>query len=129
MRKRKQFTRPKFNLLGIGVVYVMWFFPRFWVVKIGYTGTTKGVKKRASSVSKAAPGIALPVGAMIVPFAWHIEQAMHGLFTGLRWNFYKGDGHTETFCFPAHIAFVVVWYGMYLNWLAFKFVAAFVLNY
>lgn len=126
--KRKKFERPSFNFGGIGIVYVLWFLPRFWVVKIGYTGKRSGVRNRASSVSRAAPGVAIPVGAMIVPFAWHVEQCLHGLFAGLKWSFYKGDGHTETFVFPAHIAILIVWFGMYLNWLTFEFVAGFVLR-
>jgi hypothetical protein len=110
-------------------VYVMIFIPHFWVVKIGYTGTRRGINKRASSVSKAAPGIAIPVGAMILPFAWHTEQALHGLFGGLRWSFYKGDGHTETFLFPAHIVVVVVWFGMWLNLKAAEWVMNVVFQY
>ena len=127
MRKRKQFTRPKFNFLGIGVIYVLIYLPQFWMVKIGYTGVS--VDNRAKAVSKAVFGIALPVAFMVIPFAWHIEQAAHDLFRGLYVDFYKGQGHRETFCFPAHIAILIVWYGMYLNFVAFKFCAAFILNY
>ena len=119
-RKSKPFTLPKFNFLGIGLVYVLWYLSRPHVVKIGYTGTVSGVNKRAESVSRAAPGIAIPVAAMIMPFAWNIEQTAHFLFEGLRWDFYKGQGHTETFVFPAHISILIVWFGMYLNFIAAK---------
>jgi len=108
-RNKKPFRRPSFGLLGIGIIYVMIFLPRFWYVKIGYTGTHSGISARARSVSRAAPGIAIPVAFMVLPFAWHIEQAAHGLFGGLRSGFYRGDGHTETFLFPAHIFAAVTW--------------------
>jgi hypothetical protein len=125
----KPFKLPPLNFAGIGVVYVMLFLPRFWVVKVGYTGTTKGVKKRASSVSKAAPGIAIPVGAMIVPFAWNIEQGLLDLLSPLRWDFYKGQGHTETFVFPAHVVVIIVWFGMWLDFEVFRFCAAVMAGY
>lgn len=114
MSRRKPFRLPKFNLLGIGFVYVLIYLPQFWMVKIGYSGVSVG--NRAKSVSKAVFGMALPIGVMVVPFAWHIEQFAHSLFGGLKWDFYKGQGHTETFIFPAHISILIVWYGMYLNY-------------
>jgi len=87
----------------------MIFIPSIWYVKIGYTGSGAGIGKRRSSVSKAAPGFAIPIAFAVLPFAWHIEQGLHELFGGLRRKFYKGDGHSETFLFPAHIMFVVLW--------------------
>jgi len=113
--KRKKFKLPPFNTIGFGIVYVMIYFPAIWFVKIGYTGTRSGISKRAKSVSRSAPGIAIPVGFMVLPFAWHIEQFFHNLFGGLRSSFYKGDGHTETFFFPAHIMIVIVWAVMWLE--------------
>lgn len=100
------------------MVYVLIYFPQIWMVKIGYSGVSVG--NRAKSVSKAVFGVALPVAVMALPFAWHIEQAMHDLFRGLYVNFYKGQGHRETFIFPAHIAILIVWFGMYVDFLAVK---------
>lgn len=101
--------------LGIGIVYAMIYIPHLWIVKIGYTG--KSVKARAKSVSKAAPGWAVPVAIVVLPFAWHIEQGIHFLIAPLRWQFYKGDGRSETFLFPAHV-FVLVLTAM--SYLEFK---------
>lgn len=120
MSKRKPFKLPKFNFLGVGVVYVLLYLPQFWMVKIGYTGVSVG--NRAKSVSKAVFGVAVPVGFMVLPFAWHVEQAAHDLFGGLKWDFYKGQGHTETFLFPAHIAILMVWFGLYLDIVGVKWV-------
>lgn len=117
-RKSKPFTLPKFRLFGFGAVYVLLYLPKFWIVKIGYTGVSVG--NRAKSVSKAVFGISVPVGVMIIPFAWHVEQFAHSLFEGLKWDFYKGQGHTETFIFPAHIAILIVWFGMYMDFVAAK---------
>lgn len=91
----------KTRLFGIGIVYCLIFFPRIWVVKIGYSGVS--AKRRARSVSKHAPGFAFPVAIAVIPFAWHVEQGLHSLFAGLSYRFYKGDGSTECFLFPAHI--------------------------
>lgn len=99
--------------LGIGIVYAMIYFPHLWIVKIGYTG--KSVKARAKSVSKAAPGWAVPVAIVVIPFAWHVEQGIHFLIAPLRWRFYKGDGKSETFLFPAHVLVVVLMAVSYLE--------------
>ena len=117
-RRKSAFKLPKFNFLGIGMVYVLIYLPQLWMVKIGYSGVS--VENRAKSVSKAVFGVAVPVAVMVLPFAWHIEQATHDLFRGLYVNFYKGQGHRETFIFPAHIAILMVWFGMYLDFLAVK---------
>lgn len=116
MSKQKPFKLPKFNFLGIGFVYVLLYVPQIWMVKIGYSGSS--VTNRAKSVSKAVFGIALPVAFMVIPFAWHVEQFAHSLFQGLRVRFYKSEGSTETFIFPAHIAVLIVWFGLYLDFIA-----------
>lgn len=117
-RSSKPFKLPRFNFLGIGMVYVLIYFPQIWMVKIGYSGVSVG--NRAKSVSKDVFGVALPVAVMALPFAWHIEQIAHGLFSGLRLRFYKSEGSTETFIFPAHISILIVWFGMYVDFLAIK---------
>ena len=104
--------------MGVGIVYVLLYLPQFWMIKIGYSGVSVG--SRARSVSKAVFGIAIPVGFMVIPFAWRVEQFAHDLFGGLRLRFYKSEGSTETFIFPAHIAILIVWFGMYLDFLAVK---------
>lgn len=96
----------KSGLFGIGIVYCLIFFPRIYVVKIGYSG--RNVKARARSVSKDAPGVAVPIAFAVVPFAWHVEQAVHYLFGGLSYRFYKGQGQSECFLFPAHIVAVIL---------------------
>ena len=122
MKHRKsKFTLPKFNFLGIGAVYLFIYFPNVLAVKVGYTGVS--IKNRAKSVSDDVFGWAIPIGFVIMPFAWHLEQGFHELLAGLKWDFYKGQGHLETFIFPAHIImFPIVWYGMYLDYLAVKWV-------
>lgn len=102
--KTKPFTLPKFNPLGIGIVYLLIYVPDIYAVKIGYTGHS--IKSRVRGTSKAVRGFTIPIGFMIVPWAWNIEQAMHDLFSGLRIRFYRGDGSTETFL---AIVIPIVW--------------------
>ena len=110
---------PKFNFLGIGVVYCLIYIPNVLAIKVGYTGVSVG--SRVKSVSAAVFGFVFPLGAFVLPFAWHVEQILHWLLRGLRWNFYNSEGHTETFVLPAHfIVLPIVWFGMYLDWIAVK---------
>jgi len=112
MSLRKPFTLPKFNIAGIGIVYILIYVPQVWAIKIGYTGSSIGSRVRGTS--KAVFGFTLPIGFVVVPFAWHIEQALHDLFRGLQIRFYRGDGHTETFWIIALAVvaplFAVIWW-------------------
>lgn len=113
----KKFARPKTSLfLGLGIVYLLIYFPQMWAVKVGYTGSSIGSRVRGTS--RAVFGFTVPVAFIIVPFAYQLEQTLHGLLRGLRINFYRGDGHTETFWLLAAILilpfFAVVWYVEYL---------------
>ncbi len=125
-RKSTPFTMPRFNFFGLGMVYVLIYFPQIWMVKIGYSGVSVG--NRAKSVSKAVFGVALPVAVMVMPYAWHIEQAMHSLFSGLRFRFYRGQGSTETFLF-GHIAILIVWAGLWLDWMVLQLVLSLLKHY
>jgi hypothetical protein len=118
--KHKPLKLPKVNFLGFGMVYVLIYLPQFWMVKIGYSGVSVG--NRAKSVSKAVFGVAIPVAFMVVPFAWHIEQFFHSLFGGLNLRFYKGQGQNECFIFPGHIAILIVWFGLYLDYAFVKMI-------
>ena len=81
------------------ILYLMANIPFFWLWKIGITGGN--VFKRAKAVDKDAPGVPVPVFFIVVPGAYFIEQALHGLFFQWRTNYYDGDGHTEWFKIPA----------------------------
>jgi hypothetical protein len=122
---KKPFKLPKFNFLGIGIVYMLIYVPQIIFVKVGYTGVS--ISSRVKGTSRAVFGFTLPIGFMVVPFAWHIEQALHDLFAGLRCRFYKGDGSTETFFIPVALVmyplFAVVWWVEYLGvkWLILNF--------
>ncbi len=94
--------------LGFGVLYLMVNLPLVIFVKIGITGV--GARKRARQVDKAAPGVPIPIMIMILPFVYHIEQFLHGLFSMLQTRFYRGDGHSEWFLFIAGIP--VFWAGV-----------------
>lgn len=92
------------------IVYMLLHFPCIWRVKIGITGRSS--KARAKQVSRAMPGVAIPVGILFVPFfAYQVEQALHFIFDPLKTRFYKGDGSTEWF----YILVAPVFYG--LMWL------------
>lgn len=98
--------------LGIGIVYVLIYIPQVWFVKIGYTGNS--VSSRSRSVSRSVAGFTLPIAFAVVPFAWHVEQALHFLFGLVRMSFYRGDGKSETFLL-GHPAAVVMWAITYIQ--------------
>lgn len=82
-------------------------FPFVIFTKIGITG--KSVKGRARQIDEAVFGFPIPVMVLFIPFCYQVEQFLHAIFKPLNTTFYKGDGHTEWFLFPAGAA--VVWIG------------------
>lgn len=114
---RKPFSLPKFRFMGIGIVYMLIFIPQIWAVKVGYTGTN--IESRVRGTSKAVFGFTVPIGFVVCPFAWHVEQAILNALRGLKIDFYKGDGHTETRWFFAALfvypVFAVIWWLEYLG--------------
>lgn len=95
------------------VLYLMVHFPFVWWWKIGITG--RGATARAADIDEAVFGFPVPVFVAILPGAYFAEQMLHGICRGFRVDFYKGDGHTEWFWFPAALpAFcfmLLVWFG------------------
>ena len=74
-------------------LYILWNFPFIWTVKIGISGDHK---RRHKQVDKSAPGWDFIVYAVRIPFAYQVEQAVHGLMSWCRVGFW-GSGHTERF--------------------------------
>lgn len=94
------------------VLYVMVHLPFFWYHKIGITSTHIGAKRRAKAIDRAVRGFPVPVFFVVVPFAWHIEQAVHTILSPLRVRFYRGDGASEWFLFGGIFAipiFAGIW--------------------
>ena len=109
------------------ILYLFINFPLITFVKIGVTGkgraTTAG---RARQVSRAAPGIAIPVGIMLIPFfAGHVEKFLHMINDPIRVRFYRGDGSTEWFWLPAAIPYYIL---MLLHFQAWMWVAQMILK-
>lgn len=91
-------------------------FPFVWWCKIGITSRT--AKARAKQVDRAVFGRPVPVMAVWIPGAWHIEQDLHRRFSWLNCRYYRGDGSTEWFWFPAAlIVYPLMWavWAAYLN--------------
>lgn len=82
--------------------------------KIGITGVS--AFGRAKQIDRAVLGFPIPVMVMFLPGVYSIEQALHKLFNFLNVRFYKGDGSTEWFWFPAGCAVFYAgcwyWYGV-----------------
>jgi hypothetical protein len=115
-RRKSKFSLPKFNFLGIGFVYLLIFIPQIWAVKVGYAGSS--IKSRVRGTSKAVFGFTVPIGFVLCPFAWHLEQWCHRMLSPIKLDFYKGDGHTESkwvvaifFVYPV---FISIWWVEYL---------------
>jgi hypothetical protein len=94
-----------------GIWYLMINIPLLIFVKSGITGNT--ARKRAKQVSKAAPGIAIPIFFVPTFFSWELEQWSHRTLRTINVRYYRGDGHTEWFLLPAIFliipAMVCVW--------------------
>jgi len=89
-------------------------FPFVWWVKIGYAHTS--AVKRAAALDKAVFGVFIPIGILVIPFAYTVEQYFHRLCRRLRFRFYRADGSTETFWLPAALpvlAFMLFVWGLY----------------
>lgn len=83
---------------GGWLLYCLCNIPLVWIFKVGIVRVGKGAFNRAKEVDKAMPGIPIPIMAVIIPFgAYRVEQEMHRIMRRWRVDFYKGDGHTETF--------------------------------
>ena len=96
------------------ILYLMIHFPFVWWVKIGYAHTS--AVKRAAALDKAVFGVFIPIGILVIPFAYTVEQYFHRLCRRLRFRFYRADGSTETFWLPAALpvlAFMLFVWGLY----------------
>jgi len=81
----------------------------FW--KIGISNSTRA--HRADQVSKSAPGRAVVVWVWDIPNAHRVEQFLHAICAPFNLKYYRGDGATEWFLFPAAIiaaAIMIVWH-------------------
>lgn len=81
--------------------YLMINIPLLVFVKSGITGVT--VKSRAKGLDRAVPGIPIPIFAVWLPgdLAYRLEQGSHQFFKPIKAVYYRGDGHSEWFWFPA----------------------------
>ncbi len=107
------------------IVYMFIHIPCIWRFKIGTTLWNS--KARAKQVSRAMPGVAIPVGILFVPFfAYPVEQVLHFFFEPLQTRFYRGDGSTEWFL----VLVAPVFYGlMWLHLVAWLEVLRLVVDY
>lgn len=97
-------------------LYLMFNFPFVIFWKIGITG--KSTKQRAKGISDEMLGLAIPVMAVIIPGAYHVEQTLHRAFRVLNVRFYRGSGHSEWFWFPVAIPVLLL---MAIVWVAYGF--------
>lgn len=99
------------------ILYLFVNFPLIWFCKIGIT--RKSAKGRAKQVDRAAPGTPRVAFILVAPLiAYQLEQLIHWVIDGLNWRYYRGDGSTEWFIFPAHfVAFAFMATG-WMGWWA-----------
>lgn len=82
--------------------------PWIWWVKIGITHVSIGAWERALSISDAFIGFAVPIMILPIPGAYQIEQRTHKILRCLSCRFYKGDGSSEWFWFPAALFIIPI---------------------
>lgn len=81
------------------ILYLMVHFPAVIFWKIGITG--RSATARAADIDEAVWGCPIPVCIVVIPGAYGVEQWLHKVCGFMSVDFYKGDGHTEWFWFPA----------------------------
>ena len=89
------------NSKGGAVLYLMVHIPFIWWCKIGITHIGIGAFKRAMDLDKAMFGFPFPISFIYIPSAYTFEQKLHEI--NRMWNvrFYRGQGASEWFWFPA----------------------------
>jgi hypothetical protein len=109
------------------ILYLFLNIPLITFVKIGVTGKGKATTSgRAKQVSRAMPGVAIPVGIMFIPFfARPVEQAFHAVNSLASTRFYKGDGSTEWFWILAAVPYYIL---MLLHFQAWMWAAQMILK-
>lgn len=86
----------------------------FW--KIGITNFSVGASKRSDVIARSVFGFPFPVLVVPIPFCYQTEQAIHRMLSPLNVVFYKGDGASEYFWFPAAVfmaAIILAIYAVY----------------
>lgn len=78
-------------------LYLLIYLPIPLFVKVGISGN---VWQRVGFISESLPGFVVPLLWVKVPFAWQLEQALHGWLSWLSVPFI-GSGRTEYFWLPA----------------------------
>lgn len=97
------------------LLYVMVHFPLLVFWKIGITGVS--VRGRAKQVDRAVWGWPIPICGCIVPGgAYWLEQAIHDLMGGFQARFYRGDGASEWFWFPAGFVAILFCLAVWAAW-------------
>lgn len=102
------------------ILYLMVHCPLFFFVKIGITGVS--ATKRAQAIDEAVWGFPIPIFVVFIPGAYFVEQWLHDICHFLKVDFYKGDGHSEWFLFPAILPALAVqlfFWGVYA-WIVSK---------
>lgn len=111
---RSKFTPFKSRLpFGFAILYLMVHIPFVWWIKVGITNTNVGASKRARSIDAEMFGFPFPVFFVPVPFAYRIEQWIHGVLSPLNVRFYGGSGKNEWFWLPGAVLPLVVMVGIY----------------
>lgn len=110
----------------MSILYIMIHIPFFWWWKIGITGRSSRLKKRAKEIDAAVFGFPFPVMFVPVPNAYGLEQKIHRALRPLSCRFYRGDGSTEWFWFPAGLIAVgvslLIWTAyIYLGYILFTY--------
>lgn len=83
-------------------IYLLVYLPIPLFIKVGISGN---VWKRVGFISESLPGFVVPVLWVKVPWAFQLEQAIHGWLSFLSVPF-MGSGKTEWFWLPAAVVLV-----------------------
>lgn len=116
-RKKSIWSKPR-RTSGNGTnarqwLYLFWNIPCIWMCKIGIGGN---YQRRSKEVSRTVFGVAVPVFAVKILFAYKIEKALHRTFRVFNIPFHGSGKEEWFFILVLPFAAVVMLFFFLLEW-------------
>ena len=116
-RKKSIWSKPR-RTSGNGTnnrqwLYLFWNIPCIWMCKIGIGGN---YQRRSKEVSRTVIGVAVPIFAVKILFAYPIEKALHRTFQVFNIPFHGSGKEEWFFILVLPFAFAVMLFFFLLEW-------------